>query len=184
MKPAAVKFKTKQTEVVSTYKVILCSGKISLGCGSAIPLSGWETRASSQKKNALIMNKIKANNIYLLTFYKWQETRGPSGEGLYYTSWPYALLFLVTVRKEQCSYTIKINYVSGTPQPFCELTQPTYLEKVDLLGRWGHRGAGLVLWLFSKLNWITKTSSKCWRWYKRGQEYASPFAWQPVFRSV
>lgn len=40
---------------------------------------------------------------------------------------------------------------------------------------WGHRGAGLVLWLFSKLNWIRKTSSKCWRWYKRQQEYGQPF---------
>lgn len=121
------------------------------------------------------MNKTKANSFYLLTSYKWQETRGPSGKGLYYTPWPYSLLFWVTVRQEQCSYTTKINYVSGTPQAFFELSQLTYMAKSDHLGRWGHRGAGLVFWLFSKLNWIRKTSSKCWRWYKRQQEYGQPF---------
>lgn len=69
MKLAAVKFKRKQAEVVSTYNIILCSGRSPLGCVSALHLNGLETQASSQKKNTLTVNKIKANNIYLLTSY-------------------------------------------------------------------------------------------------------------------
>lgn len=121
-----MKFKTKLTEEVSTYKVILCSGKSPVGCGSALHLSAWETWASSQKKNALIINKIKANSIYLVSSYKWREIRGTSGKCLYYTSWPYPLLFFVIVGKEQCSYTTKINYVFGTPGLFW--THTAYLH--------------------------------------------------------
>jgi len=38
----------------------------------------------------------------------------------------------------------KINYISGTPQPFFDLIQLAYRAKVDLLRRQGHGGAGLV----------------------------------------
>lgn len=101
MKLAALKFKRKQAEAVSTYNIMLCSGRSPLGRIRARHVNGLETWASSQKKNTLTINKINANNIYLLTTYSWRETRGLSDKGSYNLPSPYALLFLVTVRKEQ-----------------------------------------------------------------------------------
>lgn len=69
MKLAALKFKRKQAEAVSTYNIILCFGRSPLGRISARHVNGLETWASSQKKNTLTTNKINANNIYLLTTY-------------------------------------------------------------------------------------------------------------------
>lgn len=175
MKLAAVKFKRKQAEVVSTYKIILCSGRSPSGCVSAIYSNGLGTQANSQKKNALTINNINANNIYLLKSYSIRRQEGYQRfiqfaltlRSLEERTWFHLILWLFL----HC----KINYISGTPQPFFELTQLAYLAKNDFLGRWGHRGAGLAPCLLSKLNWFRKTSNKCWRWYKPEQEHNQPF---------
>lgn len=98
MKLAAVKCKRKQTEVAGTYNIMWYPGSFCLARVRAVHLNGLESKASSQKKNTLSINKKKCTHLPLDTLWL---TRRLSEKGFYHFPCPYALLFVVTARKDQ-----------------------------------------------------------------------------------
>lgn len=132
------------------------------------------------------------NNRHLWTCRR--DKRAP-GRGSCDLPCPHALLLLVLSGRNSgqdgsswfygWSYTTKIKHTSGTPQPFLELTQLAHLAKASLLGRRGHGGAGLVPCLVKQAE-LVQENIQCMLEVvqDRAKNQTSPFAHQPVIRSV